>query len=105
RALLEDEAALARGMARRLSGARERLDARGRMPRDGAPDVERLYAACGSDETPTELRLDVGKSVPLRKQLGSILGYLNERSGGAILLGAADLLDSTAISGGSKAFP
>lgn len=105
RELLEDEAALAKGMAGRLSDARERLDARGRTPRDGAPSVDRLYAACGSDDTPAELRLEVGKSVPLRKQLGAVLGYLNEKSGGAILLGAADLLDSTAISGGSKAFP
>ncbi|MEX2466577.1 MAG: hypothetical protein WD995_06680 [Gemmatimonadota bacterium] len=104
RELLENEPKFCKEVAGRLTRARDRLDARGRHPRDGAPDVERLYAACASDESPDPLRLEVGKQVPLRKQLGAVLGYLNERSGGAILLGAADLLDSTAISGGSKAF-
>lgn len=105
RTLLEGEPDLCRTMARRLSRARDRLDARGRLPREGAPALTRLYAACEDDAVPAPLRLETGTSIPLRKQLGAVLGYLNERSNGAILLGAADLLDSTAISAGSKAFP
>jgi transketolase len=104
RELLEGERALCSEMADRLACARERLDARGRRPRPGAPDLDRVYAAADPATTPGPLRLEVGTSTPLRSQLGNVLGYLNEQSGGAILLGAADLLDSTGISGASKAF-
>lgn len=91
--------------ADRLERARNRLDARGRSARPGAPDIDRIYEVADPDVTPPALALEIGASVPLRKQLGAVLGYLNEASSGAILLGAADLLDSTAISGGSAAFP
>ncbi len=105
RSLLEREAvSVARTMAGRLENARARLDGRRLTPREGAPNLDGLYDACAPGATPEPLRLQTGTNVPLRKQLGKVLGYLNERSGGAILLGAADLLDSTAISGGSSAF-
>lgn len=91
--------------ARRLIRAREDLDERQRAPRPGAPDLEKIYDAADPTTVPAPLALEVGSATPLRKQLGAVLGHLNEISGGAILLGAADLLDSTAISGGSKAFP
>ena len=91
--------------ATRLEASRVGLNERGRTPRDGAPDLDRIYEVSDPDTTPEALRLEVGSSVPLRKQLGAVFGYLNEVSNGAILLGAADLLDSTAISGGSKNFP
>ena len=105
RAVLEREAApVARATASRLEGARTRLDGRRLKPRQGAPNLEGLYDACAAGATPEPLRLQIGATVPLRKQLGKVLGYLNEQSGGAILLGAADLLDSTAISGGSAGF-
>src|SRR5690606_38776238 len=104
REVLESDPGFCRAMAARLGSARDRLRARGRKPRPGAPSVDDLYAACRSGPDPESLRLETGTKVPLRKQLGAVLGYLNECSGGAILLGAADLLDSTAISGGSKAF-
>jgi transketolase len=91
--------------ATRLEAARDGLNARGRSARDGAPDLERIYEVADPSQTPEPLRLEVGSKKPLRTQLGAVLGYLNEASNGAILLGAADLLDSTAISGGSKTFP
>jgi len=104
RDILAEDTALTSGGARRLAAARDRLDARGRAPRAGAPSLDALYAACASDQAPEPIRLEVGRQVPLRTQLGAVLGHLNERSNGAVLLGAADLLDSTAISGGAKAF-
>jgi len=104
RAVLEEDTELCRRMAGRLADARDRLIARRRRPRPGAPDVERLYAACAEGATPEGIRLEPGSSIALRKQIGAVLGYLNEHSGGALLLGAADLLDSTSISGGSRAF-
>ena len=92
-------------MAGRVATAKERLDARDRTPRDGAPDVERIYAVADPLNPPAGVLLEPGASIALRSQLGKVLGYFNEQSGGAILISAADLLDSTAISGGGKAFP
>jgi len=91
-------------VARRLVTARDDLNARQRAPRPEGPDVDAIFEAADPTVTPDALKLEIGQKVPLRKQLGNVLGYLNERSRGALLLGAADLLDSTAISGGSKAF-
>jgi transketolase len=92
-------------MTARLATARNRLDARERTPRGDAPDAERIYAVADPEETPGELALEPGTKIPLRKQLGKVLGYLNQASGGALLYGAADLLDSTAVSGTGKGFP
>jgi transketolase len=105
RSCLEQERDVCVEAASRLRAARDRLDARGRRPRRGAPHIERIYAVAEPEITPEPLRLQVGAKTPLRKQLGEVLGYLNEASGGAILIGAADLLDSTAISEGGSAFP
>jgi transketolase len=91
--------------ARRLEQARDDLDDRRRAPRSGAPDLQKIYDVADPEVVPAPLRLEAGTKTPLRSQLGAVLGHLNEISGGAILLGAADLLDSTAISGGSGAFP
>jgi transketolase len=82
----------------RLVSARDRLDERGRKPRDGAPDLERAFAAADPASVPEEIALKPGDSLALRQALGKALGYLNRESDGAILVGAADLLGSTAIS-------
>ncbi len=91
--------------AKRLEASREGLNARGRRPRPDAPDLDGLYRASDPTSTPEALELEIGSKTPLRTQLGRVLGYLNGESGGAVLLGAADLLDSTAISAASKGFP
>lgn len=105
RSVLEtDERAVCDEAGSRLESARSGLDARGRTLRPDGPNLDRIYEVADPTTTPEPLRLDIGSSTPLRKQLGAVLGYLNEESNGAILLGAADLLDSTAISGGSKSF-
>ncbi|HSH75498.1 MAG TPA: hypothetical protein VLA09_07445, partial [Longimicrobiales bacterium] len=105
RARLGQEPEMCVEAASRVRSARDRLDARGRRPRQDAPDLDRLYAAATPDPTPGDLRLEPGSKTPLRKQLGEALGHLNRASGGAVLLGAADLLDSTAISAGGSGFP
>ena len=89
----------------RLVIARDGLNARSRAPRAGAPDLDKIYEVAIPEVTPEELRLEIGSKKPLRSQFGAVLGYLNDASNGAILLGAADLLDSTAISAGSSSFP
>jgi transketolase len=91
--------------ARRLVAARDDLDARQRSARPGAPDLERVYQIADPATIPEAVGLEIGTKTPLRTQLGRVLGYLNEQSNGAILLGAADLLDSTAISSGAEGFP
>nr|HPM41095.1 hypothetical protein [bacterium] len=45
RASLEKEKATVSWLAAKLKGSKERLDRRGRKPRDGAPDISRLYKA------------------------------------------------------------
>jgi transketolase len=106
RSLLENQyRPMCDDMAGRVAAAQERLDRAARKPREGAPDVERIFAVADPKTTPPDLSLEVGASVALRVQLGKVLGYFNKASGGAILLAAADLLDSTAISGGAKGFP
>lgn len=102
--LASDEAAVCEEAASRLEAARDGLNERKRAPRPDGPNLDALYDVSDAANTPAPLQLEIGSKTPLRKQLGAVLGYLNEQSNGAILLGAADLLDSTAISGGSKAF-
>ncbi|HSM59504.1 MAG TPA: hypothetical protein VK849_01850 [Longimicrobiales bacterium] len=102
---VEEDREMCDPLAGRIADAKERLQARARSPRAEAPDVERVFIAANPNETPEDLRLFVGDKKALRTQLGAVLGYLNHSSHGAILLGAADLLDSTSVSGGSKGFP
>ena len=92
-------------IADRLVNAKDRLEARGRKPREGAPNPERAFAAADPAIAPDELALEPGDSLALRQALGRALGYLNRESGGAILVGAADLLGSTAISDVAAGFP
>ncbi len=104
RALLESDD-LTAVIAGRIAGAKDRLDTRGREFRDGVPDVEGLFTAADPATVPEALALESGDKLALRQALGRALGYLNEESGGAILIGAADLLGSTAISDVAAGFP
>ncbi|MCG6987706.1 MAG: hypothetical protein LJF06_05955 [Gemmatimonadetes bacterium] len=106
RALLESQhREMCDEMAGRVAAARDRLNAHGRKPREGAPDVERIFATADPDTVPESLELEPGTSIALRSQLGKVLGHFNKASNGAIFIAAADLLDSTAVSGGAKGFP
>ncbi|MBM4184933.1 MAG: hypothetical protein FJ207_12080 [Gemmatimonadetes bacterium] len=103
RARLAGENELCGEAAARLGAARERLHARGRTPRAGVPRLDRLFTAA-TRETPQGLELAVGSKTPLRAQLGAVLGHFNRASGGAMLIGAADLLGSTSIAGVGEGF-
>ncbi len=104
RALLESDEMTA-AMADRIAQAKDRLETRGRKLRDGVPDVERVFAAAEPAVVPDELALEPGDKLALRQALGRALGYLNKESDGAILIGAADLLGSTAILDVAAGFP
>jgi transketolase len=88
-----------------VARARERLEAAGRRPRPGAGDVDALFSAADPAREPEDLRLEPGGNIALRQQLGKVLGHLNRESGGAMVIGAADLLDSTAVSSAAAGFP
>jgi transketolase len=97
RKALEDDRPTAEVFAGRLTSARQRLDERGRGPRDGAPKVEAVYELAVESGTPSELQLEPGSATTLRAQLGKALQHYNRASGGALLVGAADLLGSTSV--------
>jgi transketolase len=97
RKAVEDDRPTAEAMAARLHAGRQRLDARGRRPRDGAPKVGAVYALAASEKAPAELALKPGTLTTLRAELGRALQHYNKASGGAFLVGAADLLGSTSV--------
>jgi transketolase len=104
RGLVEKESDLCESLTNRIQSSFERLDSCGREPHAEAPDVEGAIQACVTADTPSDLHLEIGSKFALRKQLGRVLGYLNKESQGAILFGAADLSDSTAVSGANEGF-
>jgi transketolase len=105
RARLEESRALVDLFAARLLASRDRLEGRRRQPRAGAPRVEAVYAAASAPGPPAALALAPGTTTTLRAELGRALGHLNEASGGALLIGAADLLGSTSIDLAARSFP
>jgi transketolase len=105
RGILEQGVDTCRALAGRVAEAKSRLESRRRVPRPTAPDVERIYLAADPGLCPETLTPAPGSTIALREQLGKALGHLNRASAGAILVGAADLLDSTAISAAAVGFP
>jgi len=98
RGLVTSDEGMAGTITATVAESAGRLDAAGRKPREGAGDIEAVFAAADPAATPEGLGLEPGDNIALREQLGKVLGHLNRASGGAIVIGAADLLGSTAIS-------
>ncbi|PIE90769.1 MAG: hypothetical protein CR997_03855 [Acidobacteria bacterium] len=94
-------------LAGKLQSSKDRLDRSGRKPRAKAPQLEKAFAAAREslEHTPEELELKAGSKATLRGALGNTLNYLNEKSQGALLAGAADLLGSTSVKTAGKSFP
>jgi len=105
RGLIVSDQAMVDGVTGAVAGSAERLDAAGRKPREGAGDIEAMFTAADPTVVPEGLGLEPGDTIALRQQLGKVLGHLNRASGGAIVIGAADLLGSTAISMAGADFP
>ncbi len=106
RKALETNRPMVDAMAARLRASRARLDSSGRKPRENAPTVDTLYeiATRGADQIPDGMAPAVGTGATLRGELGKVLGHYNEKSGGAMLAAAADLLGSTSINKCASAF-
>jgi transketolase len=103
----ERDRTLASELAARLHGSRDRLERRGRMPRADAPRLSGIYEIARAlvRDPPDELAASRGAVTPLRDELGRVLGFLNQASGGALMIAAADLLDSTSIGKAALGFP
>jgi transketolase len=104
RTSLDSQRSVAEAMAKRLVDARQRLDVRGRKPRAKAPNVAAISEAAAGNGLPEELRLESGASTTLRGELGKVLQYYNDKSGGAVFGAAADLLGSTSVNAIGKGF-
>lgn len=106
RRLLENRPAMVEFLAARLKKASERLNRRKRKPRPGAPLLKAVFDAAVSagNGIPAELRLTPGQTTTLRGELGRVLQYYNQASGGAILSASADLLGSTSVNTAAKGF-
>jgi len=92
-------------LAGKLRSARDRLLARRRAPRTDAPRVEAVFEnAAAVVETPDHLRLEPGAKTTLRGELGKVFDHCNRISNGALMIAAADLLGSTSVATGGKAF-
>ena len=105
RSALEARPDLARAAVEKLEAARRRLESHGRKVQASAPKLNAFYAADLRPEAPPpELVLTPGKSTTLRAALGNALGYLNRLTQGAFFGCAADLLESTSLSGVNAAF-
>ncbi len=102
---IEANPVAAAALAQRLRFAKRRLDAHGRRPREGAPRIDNVYETVFSGSAPDDLTPQPGSSTTLRAQLGRVLGRLNASSGGALLVGSADLLGSTSLSEATRGFP
>ena len=106
RQAIEERPAMVHHLAGRLRAARERLDARARKARAGAPRVEAVYECVAQDGggIPEALRLAPGTVTTLRSELGRALHHLNQASGGALFVTAADLLGSTSVNQVTEGF-
>ena len=104
---LVDSPRLVEVLSRRLEAARERLERRQRKPRPDAPRLEAAFELLEREgrRIPSELALEPGKLTTLRGELGRALQHLNQASGGAFLVAAADLLGSTSVNTVGAGFP
>jgi len=95
--------------SRRLGEARDRLRALERTPREGGPNLGALYDLLekrdGPMPTPAKVNPAPGESTTLRGVLGDVLAELNQKTDGAFIAAAADLLASTSVATVNRGFP
>jgi transketolase len=107
RDVIEKNRDLAEFAAAGIAKSRDQLESRKRTRRANAPKLDVIYSdkEIRPDVPPEKLRLKPGDAVTLRGILGTALGDLNRRTGGAFYAAAADLLGSTSVSAIGEGFP
>ncbi|MGK5088219.1 hypothetical protein WDW86_11730 [Bdellovibrionota bacterium FG-2] len=110
RKAIESNRAIAEVLSTEMAQAQTRLKAKTKPKRADVPELETLYQGLNDDtikaeSPPAEVLFEAGKSVTLRGALGDVLSVLNKKTKGAIIGSAADLFDSTSLSGLAKDFP
>lgn len=103
RKAVESSPALPKFALEKIITARERLDALDRKPRAGAPAAGKAYELKPGDPPPG-LQLRPGVKISLREALGLGLNHVNLLTGGAVIVLAADLYDSTGAGLAGKGF-
>ncbi|MFQ5769655.1 MAG: hypothetical protein ACE5HX_03905, partial [bacterium] len=107
RKTLESQPDLALFAAKQIIEAQKRLRDCKRKMRDDVAKLSNLYNpqnGIDAELTPPELQIKPGDSVTLRAVLGNVLNVLNQKTGGAIIGSAADLLGSTSVVNLNKGF-
>lgn len=107
RKVLESNPAISRFAAEKIQQAKNKLNERKRQIRSSAPSLSVLYHSdeiC-AEKTPDELILQPGTSITLREVLGKALGIINQKTGGTLMVSAADLLSSTSVNLINRGFP
>jgi transketolase len=103
RHVIEANPALSKFALEKILAAKERLDVLARTPRAGAPDPGKAYML-KTAEPPAALKFKPGKQITLREALSLGLNHINELTGGALMVSAADLYNSTSVSLIGKGF-
>lgn len=91
----------------RIQQAIVRLRTANRKPRRDSLSLRNLWSpkVLTPQKTPENLLLTPGTQATLRSALGQALRHLNKKTGGAFLVTAADLFDSTSVSLAGLDFP
>lgn len=95
RAALEKEKTTAKFMAKCLAARAQALQKAKRALRRGLGNSQALYTKFSAERVPAEFAFEVGKPYATRSVLGQVLGYLNQKTQGTLLVGSADLYGST----------
>ncbi len=107
REIAEREKDMSGYVGKRIADSKKRLQKLGRKPAPDGANLSVLYSdkSIDSRAIPDELKLQPNTSATLRGELGKTLGYLNKKTNGAFIGGAADLLGSTSVNKLADGFP
>ena len=103
RRVLESDAQIRQFVVAHLRAAAQGLAQANRILRPTLGNVEKVYTA-NPAQPPADFTFEVGKPYTTRGVLGKTLAQLNKETGGALLVGSADLYGSTGAGAVSDPF-
>ncbi len=105
RQALEKEKQTAKFVANLLTARQRALRKAKRNLRKGLGNSQSLYTRFSPEKVPAEFAFKPGTAYTTRGVLGEVLGYLNKKTNGTLLVGSADLYGSTGAAAVAKDFP